>query len=164
MDLLDRLLEHDVWTTRQLIERCRELSDEQLDRRLDIGHRSIRATLQHIIFNMEAWSALMAGEELPRSASESQQSMAHFSNPLDVAADRLSRVAKAVAVRGAWDERWLDVLDQPPAEKTCGGSIAHVITHRMHHRAQLLCMLRQLGVKNLPEGDVLSWEHQLRTA
>jgi hypothetical protein len=28
----------------------------------------------------------------------------------------------------------------------------------MHHRAQLLYMLRRLGVADLPEGDVFSWE------
>ncbi|MGE0760902.1 MAG: DinB family protein [Vicinamibacterales bacterium] len=165
MDLLDRLLGHDAWTTRQLIERCSELSDEQLDRQFDIGHRSIRATLQHIIFNMEAWSALMARVEVPRStAPNHEQSMPHFSKRLDRAADRLAEVAKAVSARSAWDERWLDVLDQPPVEKTYGGAIAHVITHSMHHRAQLLYMLRQLGVSDLPEGDVLSWEHQRESA
>jgi uncharacterized damage-inducible protein DinB len=39
-----------------------------------------------------------------------------------------------------------------------GGGIAYVITHSMHHRAQLLYMLRRLGIEGLPEGDVLSWE------
>ncbi len=165
MDLLDRLLGHDAWTTRQLIERCSELSDEQLDRQFDIGHRSIRATLQHIIFNMEAWSALMAGVEVPRPAVPNrEQSMSHFSKRLDLAADRLAKVAKAVSARGAWDERWLDTLDQPHTEKTYGGAIAHIITHSMHHRAQLRYLLRQLGVKDLPEGDVLSWERQRTTA
>lgn len=161
MDLLDRLLGHDAWTTRQLIARCNELSDEQLDRRFDVGHRSIRATLQHIIFNMEAWSALMAGVEVPRSTVPThEQSMSHFGKRLDLAADRLAEVASAVRTRGAWDERWLDVLDQPPVEKTYGGAIAHVITHSMHHRAQLLYMLRTLGMQDLPEGDVLSWEYR----
>lgn len=161
MDLLDRLLEHDSWTTRQLLDRCSELSDEQLDRRIDIGHRSIRATLQHIIFNMEAWSALMAGEAVSRSKSRGvSQSVPHLEERLDLAAQRLAKVAKAVAARSAWDERWLDVLDEPPTEKSYGGAIAHVITHSMHHRAQLLYMLRQLGLRDLPEGDVLSWEHQ----
>ena len=54
----------------------------------------------------------------------------------------------------------MDTLDSPPAEKTYGGAIAHVITHSMHHRAQLLYMLRRLGLEGLPEGDVLSWEQQ----
>ncbi len=165
MDLLDRLLGHDVWTTRQLIERCTELSDEQLDRRFDIGHGSVRATFQHIISNMESWSGLMAGVEVAMLKYPSQeQSMSQFRERLDLAAEQLAQVVRVVSARGAWDEPWLDTLDEPPAEKTFGGAIAHVITHSMHHRAQLLHMLRRLGVKNLPEGDVLSWEHQRQSA
>jgi uncharacterized damage-inducible protein DinB len=64
-----------------------------------------------------------------------------------------------VADRNGWDERFVDTLDDPPAEKSFGGAIAHALTHSMHHRAQLLYMLRKLGLKTLPEGDVLSWEN-----
>lgn len=161
MDFLDRLLEHDAWTTRLLIDRCRELSEEQLDHPFDIGHRTIRSTLHHIIFNMETWSALMAGEAMSKSRTVVQErSMSQFQERLGRAAARLSKVAREVSERGAWDERWLDVLDDPPVEKTYGGAIAHIITHSMHHRAQLLYMLRQLGLRDLPEGDVLSWEQQ----
>jgi len=56
MDLLDRLLGHDAWTTRQLLLRCRDLTDEQLDREFDIGHRTVRATLEHVIRNVEVLS------------------------------------------------------------------------------------------------------------
>jgi uncharacterized damage-inducible protein DinB len=51
-------------------------------------------------------------------------------------------------------------LDNPPREKSYGTSLAHIITHSMHHRAQVLYMLRLSGVRNLPEGDVFSWENQ----
>ena len=158
MDLLDRLLQHDAWTTRQLLLRCHGLTDEQLDRRFDIGHGPVRDTFEHIIFNMEVWSNLMAGHEpLP---ADRPQSVPAFTRRLDRAASVLSQVARDVAARGGWDETWLDVLDDPPTKKTYGGAIAHVITHSMHHRAQLLWMLRQLGLQELPEGDVLSWEYQ----
>jgi len=53
MDLLDRLLGHDAWTTRQLLLCCRGLTDAELDREFDIGHRTVRATLLHIIRNDE---------------------------------------------------------------------------------------------------------------
>ena len=43
--------------------------------------------------------------------------------------------------------------------KPFGAAIAHVITHSMHHRAQVLNMMRHLGMKDLPEGDVFSWEN-----
>jgi uncharacterized damage-inducible protein DinB len=158
VDLLDRLLQHDAWTTRQLLLRSQGLADEQLDRRFDIGHGSVRDTFEHIIFNMEVWSNLMAGgEPLP---ADRQRSVSAFTRRLERAASDLSQVAREVAARDGWDEMWLDVLDDPPTRKTYGGAIAHVITHSMHHRAQLLWMLRQLGVQSLPEGDVLSWEQQ----
>ena len=57
---------------------------------------------------------------------------------------------------------WIDHRTNPPKARTYGGTIAHVITHSMHHRAQLLYLLRRLGVENVPEGDVLSWENRDR--
>ena len=162
MDLLDRLLGHDAWTTRLLLLRCRELTDEQLDREFDIGHKTVRATLGHIIRNVEAWSDRMEG--VPVRADERVQpegrSVAAMTARLDRAAADLARVARPVAQRAGWDERWLDKQPDPPQELTYGGSIAHVLTHGMHHRAQVLYMLKRLGVKDLPEGDVLSWEEQ----
>lgn len=160
MDLLDRLLGHDAWTTRQLLLLCQGLTDEQLDRDFDIGHRTVRATLLHIIGNVEVWSDLMAGrtpfpDRQPQSLGRSVSALLERH---DRAAGNLATVARSVAARQAWDERWVDSLDG--LEKTYGGSIAHVITHGMHHRAQLLYLLRRLGVDGLPEGDVLSWEQQ----
>ena len=159
MDLLDRLLGHDVWTTRQLLRRCAELSDEQRDREFDIGPRTVRGTLIHIIRNVEVWSDLIRGEPVRATGGDS---IPELIERLDRAAADLADVARDVADRGAWDELWVDVLDDPPTKKTYGGAIAHIITHSMHHRAQLLYMLRRLGLDGLPEGDVLSWENALR--
>ena len=61
MDLLDRLLGHDAGTTRELLGICARLTEEELDREFDIGHRSVRRTLVHVIRNMEVWTDLMAG-------------------------------------------------------------------------------------------------------
>ena len=41
---------------------------------------------------------------------------------------------------------------------TFGGAIGHVLTHNMHHRAQAMLMLEQLGLREHIEGDLLSWE------
>ncbi len=166
MDLLDRLLGHDAWTTRQILGLCESLTDAQLDREFDIGHRSVRATLAHLIWNMEAWSGMMAaGFDLPEAREiAKRRTIPEMTARLDRAAAILSQVARSVSQRGGWDDEWDDPLDDPPTRKTYGGAIAHIITHSMHHRAQLLYLLRLLGVPNLPEGDVLSWEQQLRTS
>jgi uncharacterized damage-inducible protein DinB len=162
MDLLDRLLGHDSWTTRELLLRSRDLSDDQLDREFDMSHRTLRATFRHIVRNVEAWSDLMTDASVRESRAPRQegQSIPDLIARFDRAAADLAHVARGVARRGAWDELWLDTLDDPQGEKTYGGAIAHVITHSMHHRAQALHMLRRLGVDDLPEGDVLSWEQQ----
>jgi uncharacterized damage-inducible protein DinB len=159
MDLLDRLLGHDVWTTRELLTRCAALTDEQLDTEFDIGHRTIRRTLQHIVFNTDVWAGLMAGRIASRDDVRRVPSTPEMLiERLDRAASILAGVAREVADRNGWDETWVDVLDTPPAPKTYGGAIAHVITHSMHHRAQLLYMMKTIGLRDLPEGDVLSWE------
>jgi uncharacterized damage-inducible protein DinB len=38
--------------------------------------------------------------------------------------------------------------------------LAHVATHGMHHRAQALNMLRQLGVTPLPRSSVIEWSKE----
>jgi len=159
MDLLDRLLGHDAWTTALLLGRARELTDAQLDEALGIGPGSLRATLAHTVWNTETWSALMAGEELTRLPdAPSLDAVAELHQS---ATARLAVLARGVAARDGWDETWLDTWDDPPATRTFGGAIAHVLTHSMHHRAQIIHMLRRHGLTDLPEGDALTWESQL---
>jgi uncharacterized damage-inducible protein DinB len=163
MDLLDRLLGHDAWTTRQLLLRSQNLSDAQLDHEIDLGHRTLRATFLHVIWNMEAWTDAIAGRvirEKPNDRADARTVPGMIAR-LDAAAEDFARVARGVADRGAWDERWVERGGDPSKDLSYGGAIAHLITHSMHHRAQILAMLRRLGVHDLPEGDVLSWEHQL---
>ena len=164
MDILDRLLGHDAWTTRQLLVRCGELSEEEWSREFDIGHRSVKRTLGHIVDNMEIWTDLMSGKPQRPSEGAAVRAVAGLIRRLDVVAAELAELAMRINRQGRMDEMWVDYLDKPPTRKTYGGAIAHVITHSMHHRAQVLYMLRLLGMKNLTEGDVLSWEGQhLRT-
>ena len=157
--ILKQLLRHDAWTTGQLLELCRPLSDQQLDREFSIGHRTLRATFDHVVHNMEVWSALMSEMTYIRS---SDRSVDGLSQRLEIAAKRLSSLAETIDHRGAWDTSWVDHLDDPPQKKSYATTFAHVVTHGMHHRAQLLFMMRCTGIENLPEGDVFSWEAATR--
>jgi uncharacterized damage-inducible protein DinB len=161
MDILDRLLGHDAWTTHQLLLRCRELTDEQLDRRFDIGDRSLRETFQHVIENMEIWTDLMAERPVRRAAApEGAPSVDRLLSRLSLAAKDLAEVSRRIRDEGRLDGMYRDTLEEPPTSKPFGGTIVHVITHSMHHRAQALYLMEQLGLTNLPEGDALGWEHQ----
>jgi uncharacterized damage-inducible protein DinB len=165
MDILDRLIGHDAWTTRLLLERCRDLSDAQLDQPFDIDHASLRALFQHMIGNMEVWTDLMLERPARRATANDPRnvSIASFIARHDAACAEFAALARQVAGAGRLDDTWLDVLDNPPARKTYGGAIAHVLTHDMHHRAHVLTVMRWLGLTDLPEGDLLGWEGQLES-
>ena len=164
MDLLDRLLAHDNWTTRQLLLLSRGLTDAQLDRLFDVGHETLRRTFTHIIGNMETWTDLLY-ERPVRPRTEPMQVAASVPGllaRLDAIAPDFAALARRVRDEGRYDARFTDVLDNPPRQKTYGGAIAHLITHSMQHRSEALHILKRLGVPDLPEGDVLSWEEVTR--
>src|SRR5687768_3629421 len=65
MDLFERLLEHDRWTTEHLLTMSQGLSDAQLDQEFDIGHRTLRRTFDHMNLVVEFRTGLMVGTPVP---------------------------------------------------------------------------------------------------
>jgi uncharacterized damage-inducible protein DinB len=158
MDLLDRLLGHDAWTTREMLLRCQHLSGGQLDREFPIGPGTLRKTFAHIIWNMEAWTDDIRERALREQPGPDACSIPAMLRRLDTAEADFAAIARRIRDEGRWDDCFSD--SSPPLRHTFGGAIAHVITHSMHHRAQVLNMMRHLGIRDLIEGDVLSWEQQ----
>src|SRR3954467_4399713 len=158
MDLLDRLLGHDAWTTREMLLRCGELKDEELDRKFEIGHGSLRATFVHIIWNIEVWTDLMCERPVRGLLGKEAETVARLIERLEKAAVEFAVTARLAQDSGWLDDEFADTVEIPPKMHTFGAGIVHVITHSMHHRAQILNMMRQLGMKDLMEGDALSWE------
>jgi uncharacterized damage-inducible protein DinB len=161
MDLLDRLLGHDADMTRQVLLLCSTLADEQLDRDVDIGHRTLRETLAHMIGNVEIWTDLMAERKVDMTPQ--QKSVAALLDRHERSHSEFAELARKVQAEGRLDDTYTDTLDDPPTRKTFGGTIAHLITHDMLHRSEALHILQRLGVVNLPEGDVLGWESSHRS-
>lgn len=161
MDLIDRLIGHDRWTTGEILRRCRELDDPQLDQDLYIDHRNVRATLEHMIWNVETWTDLMLGRPIDRATTRSK-TLDGLVGRHNNAGTHFHALARSLADEGRLEALWTDSLDDPPTQKTYGGAICHVITHNMHHRAQVLYMLDKLGLTDLPEGDLLGWEMRYR--
>jgi len=157
MTILDRLLAHDAWTTRQLLLRCRELSDEQLDRVFDIGNKSLRDTFVHLIECMEIHTDNMYGRP---------ERLLADTFPIDgwlerhmLASKDLAELATRVEREGKADEMY---VGGSGAKRSLGGGIAHLLTHSMHHRAQAMYIMEQLGLKDVIEGDVMGWESVAR--
>lgn len=159
MDLLDRLLGHDDWTTRQVLERAQEVDPSALHTIFDIGHESFYETAVHMIANVRTWTDLMNGVATKANRPSwngltlDDLNARHAEAMADFAA-----LARRIRDEGRLDELWTDMFDDPPTEKTYGGAIGHVLIQDMFHRGELLHILARLGLSDLLEGDLLSWE------
>lgn len=155
MDVLDRLLEHDDWGTANLLEMSQRLTDAQLDQSFDIGHRTLRATLEHIVYYVEFWTGLMTSQPIadpPRNDS-----------PVLALIDRHKRTYpdfEAFARRIRDEQRLEDTfLDHYGGEMTFGGAILHVVLHDAEHRTEAVHILQRLDAPDLP--DVVEIDHGL---
>jgi uncharacterized damage-inducible protein DinB len=157
MDLLDRLLQHDAWTTGRVLDFVQALPDEQLDQKFDVGHGTIRETLRHMVGNIEVWMDLMA-ERPVRDGPQGPRDAAALRKRFEAGYAEFGALARKLRDGGRLNEQYPDVLDKPPRQKSFGGTILHVITHNHQHRAELIHLLARQGVTGLIEGDVLSWE------
>lgn len=155
MDIIDRLLAHDTWTTRQLLVACQALPEAALDQEFEIDEGSLRKTFVHIIGNMEVWTDLLYERPVQRRSGET---IPELFERLSSASREFANLARKIVREGRYDDCFLDTLDQPPQLKTFGGGIGHVITHNMHHRAQVMFLMEKVGLTEHIEGDLLSWE------
>ena len=156
MTILDRLLAHDAWTTRQLLLRCRDLTSDELDRVFDIGDRSLRTTFVHMIECAELHMDRMMGRE-ERLLADTYEIDGWLARHSQVSQE-LAELATRVEREGTADDTWIG----GNGKRTLGSGIAHLITHSMHHRAQVMYIMEQLGLNDVIEGDVLGWESLAR--
>jgi uncharacterized damage-inducible protein DinB len=150
---LDILLSHDKWATRQILQACAGLSEEQFHRRFDIGPGSLHDTTTHILGAMRRWGDMLAGREQRPRLEGTRRPPAELLTLLDEIASDFAGSARRHPV----EEIVSGVRDGKTYTFARGVVISHVATHSMHHRAQCLNMLRQLGIKPLPPSSVVEW-------
>ena len=154
--LLQTLLAHDRWASIHILDACTKLTDEQFHRRFEIGPGSLHDTLTHLIAAVRAWTDTLAGADpRPRLDADGQRrTPAQLRRLLDESCDQLA----AESQRRPLEERVTRRLrDGRTIELSRAAVVAQVTTHDMHHRAQCLNMLRQLGVHPLPPSSVAEW-------
>jgi uncharacterized damage-inducible protein DinB len=150
-DPTELLLVTNEWANRNIIDAARQLDDEQWHRTFEIGPGSLHDTILHILSAMRGWGNLLAGrEQQPPLAGR-------------YTIDELGRMHDTLAADFANSARRHPLHEVVSGERggrtfsfTRGAVITHVTTHGMHHRAQCLNMLRQLGVKQ-PQSAVIEW-------
>lgn len=150
---VDVLLAHNRWANDNLIATCRTLSDEQLNQPFDMGVGSLHKTIVHILGAMRGWTDMLAEREQRPRLETQQLSLDNLAAIAAESADEFEAIVRGHPIDGAASGS----RGGRSFTFTRGAVLTHVTTHGMHHRAQALNMLRQLGVEKLPPSAVLEW-------
>jgi uncharacterized damage-inducible protein DinB len=149
---LDALYQHDRWATEQLLAVCAKLTDEQLDRPFEMGFGSIRKTFVHMISVIDGWHSAITTQ--PRRFDKNgPNDIASLTAAFTIVADAFGATLDKGKPGDVWTARRPgEAIDVPRAILA-----THILTHGTHHRAQLLNMLRHVGVTDAPEVGVIDW-------
>lgn len=169
VELLQRLHQHRAWVNGNLLTAAATLSDEHLRSEFQIGQGSIWKSLLHLYAAEYVWLEALLGNEqflvpgdLPGKLPGNQQGEGGVTDLADL--------------RLKWSElekRWTGylanlssaALEEVVYRKSSSGQrfgtrrsdvLLHVCTHAHYTAAQVVNMLRHVGVEKLPETMLIS--------
>lgn len=165
--LTEQLVQHDLDDTRDLLELAKGLSPDDLTAPRLPGHRvtswdgeeaSVQAVLERIVFTKEVWLAAIEGTDFPEPQGNDPATLIARH---DAVAPRWLGFVRDTDSRGAWDDRLIDALCDPPESFVMSSVVAHVIEYAAHRR-QLVRHLLRAGGHEVDDGDPINWLRKVR--
>ncbi|WP_370326520.1 helix-turn-helix domain-containing protein [Euzebya sp.] len=157
------MVTHDLEDTRALLALAVDLDDEALhavhqpgDAMLDWDgpDDTLAAVLAHLVFTKEVWLASIEGADVPARPDGDPTALL---DRHDAVAPRWLAAIRDIDRRGAWGDRLVDALCDPPESFLLAGVVAHVLTYSAARRQRARLLLRAAGVTAAGDGDPLQW-------
>ncbi|WP_052665562.1 helix-turn-helix domain-containing protein [Nitriliruptor alkaliphilus] len=161
--LAEQMVAHDLDDTRVLLEVAKGLTVEEFQavREPDLTvlswdgpEESIGAVLDHQVASKEVWLAAIEGLDLP--VRDDAPDAASLLERHDALASRWLATIRDIDRRGAWNDRLIDALCDPPESFVISSVIAHVLTYAAHRRLLVRRMLTTAGCE-VDQGDPITW-------
>ncbi|SDD51203.1 DinB superfamily protein [Geodermatophilus telluris] len=156
------LVHHGVEDARALLELAKGLPDEEYRRVRSPGlgvlpwdgpEETLAAVLDALVRTLEVWVASVEGADHPARGADDAAALLERH---DAVAPRWLAAVRDVARRGAWNDRLVDALCEPPESFVLGSVVAHVLTFSAHRRLLARHWLRAAGVA-VDAGDPIEW-------
>jgi uncharacterized damage-inducible protein DinB len=169
VDVIRRLHEHRDWVNHQLLAAAETLSDDALRAPLAIGQGSVWKSLLHLLAAEFVWLEALRGNEqgvITGDLADKLPGNQQGAGGIRSLAELDSRWRE---LEGHWQaylaELSPDSLDDLVYRVSSNGqrratrrldTLLHVCTHAHYTAAQVMNMLRQLGVRDLPDPMLIS--------
>ncbi len=164
-EVLAQLVMHDLDDTSDLLALLAEVPEEEARRKLLPGNQvlawdgpeeSLADVLEHTVWAKEVWVASMTGADLP---GLNRDDLRALEQRHDEVAPKWLAIVRDIDRRGAWHDRLIDALCDPPESFVIGSVIAHVLTYSAHRRQLARQALRLLG-READHGDPIEWHRR----
>ena len=152
-DTLTTLFNHNLWANMRLLERCTELTSEQLDATIPGARGSIQDTLQHIVTAEQSYFSRISTGQMHRRSDDAPP-MSILEMMESIRSTGLGLIEWAAKVQ-AYDTVQLD-WDGTPREVPKTIILTQVINHATEHREQVKAIMTQLGIQ---PPDLQSWSY-----
>ncbi|GAB08825.1 AraC family transcriptional regulator [Gordonia araii NBRC 100433] len=165
--LTEQLVAHDLDETRELLDKAKQVPDETYRRIVLTDHTlaewegpegSLAEVLTRLVFAKEVWLAAIEGTDFPPERPDDPSSLIERH---DEVAPRWLATVRDIDRRGAWDDRFIDALCEPPESFVVSGVIAHVLTYAAVRRHLARHLLTVAGIE-AGDGDPINWARRLR--
>lgn len=163
---LSRLHEHRRWVNQGLLDLAETLSDEQLHQGFSIGQGSVWRSLVHLYAAEYVWLEALQGNESPVLPGDLTDALPGNQR----GEGGIESLGELKQKWNAQEQRWIEYLEQLSPEmlddlvgkrSTSSGKgrvhqtrrediLLHVCTHAQYTTAQVVNMLRQIGIEPLP--------------
>jgi uncharacterized damage-inducible protein DinB len=172
--IVQRLHQHRRWVHENLLAAAESLTDEQLHRSFSIGQGTIWKSLVHLYAAEYVWLEAMLGNhdpvapgDLPGKIPGNQEGSGSFRSLSELKVTWRQLMQRWSDYLAALTEQ---TLDEPvykitfstgkPAVTRRSDVLLHVCTHAQYTTAQMVNMLRHLGLKNLPDTMLITLARQ----
>ncbi|CAN5891908.1 DinB family protein [soil metagenome] len=149
---------YNFWANQRITDCVENLTDEQISREINSSFKSIHATLAHLWDVESIWWQRMKLQEQPEWPSVS------FNGSLLELCNNLLKQSKQ------W-KAWIDLATEATLEhefiyrnskkeqfkQPVYEALHHLFNHQSYHRGQLITMLRQVGVEQVPNTDLIAF-------
>ncbi|PWW23959.1 DinB family protein [Geodermatophilus normandii] len=156
------LVHHGVEDTRALLELAKGLPAGEYRRvrapglsvlPWDGAEETLAALLDTLVWTTEVWVASLEGGDAPVRGADDPAALL---DRHDAVAPRWLAAVREIGRRGAWGDRLVDALCEPPESFVLGSVVAHVLTFSAHRRLLARHWLREAGVE-VDTGDPIEW-------
>lgn len=147
------MAQYNLWADMVICKRIDQLKDDLLDKEVKSSFSSIRKTLGHMFDAERIWLNRLDGRSLEHWPS---QQIENFTTA------HLLEESKAVL-------KYVETLNEQVINSLCtyqtrdgksqtngvGEIVLHLINHETYHRGQLITLMRELGVDQIPATDLI---------